>query len=143
MDDGCGSDSGGSAPADDDHDGALLPPQDAANAAATTTNTNNKREREPTMHWADTGFAGYMQAKIRKLEEQHRSNQAVQPALSAVFRGVSIHVNGLTMPSHAVREAGMGSGTEGGREGGRLLLLFERAPHSFFWVRCCCGNKKD
>jgi DNA repair protein REV1 len=73
-----------------DADPALPPP-----------NSNKKREREPTLHWADTGFAGYMQAKVRKLEEQHRSVQAQQPALSAIFRGVSIHVNGLTTPSHS------------------------------------------
>jgi len=77
----------------EDGDGQQAPPHGSA----------RKREREPTMHWADTGFAGYLQAKVRKLEEQHRSNQALQPALSAVFAGVSIHVNGLTDPSHSVR----------------------------------------
>lgn len=65
-------------------------------------NSNKRREREPTLHWADTGFAGYMQAKVRKLEEQHRSNQAAQQPLSGVFSGVTIHVNGLTNPSHTV-----------------------------------------
>lgn len=81
-----------------------------------------KREREPTMHWAETGFAGYMQAKVRKLEEQHRSNQALQPALSSIFAGVSIHVNGLTDPSHAVRERGR----EGGAAGGAAAAVLER-----------------
>jgi DNA repair protein REV1 len=100
MDDGGDGGSGNGAAAVD----AAAAADDPAYAPTTTTNnnnSNNKREREPTLHWADTGFAGYIQAKIRKLEEQHRSNQAQQPAASAVFRGVAIHVNGLTNPSHA------------------------------------------
>ena len=96
---GVGSESdagaGDAAPADNGDPG---PSASGANA------NSSKRQREPTLHWADTGFAGYMQAKVRKLEEQHRSNQALQPALSRVFEGVSIHVNGLTVPSHSVSE---------------------------------------
>lgn len=105
YDAGAGEARGAHGPFDDPDDDPRAGPPPPPAATAATANTN-KREREPTMHWADTGFAGYMRAKVRKLEEQHRSNQALHPRLSRVFEGVAVHVNGLTTPSHSVSRVG-------------------------------------
>jgi DNA repair protein REV1 len=99
-DEGARGGSGGGG--DDDDEPRLAAAAAAAAAGGAPPGPSGKRPREPTMHWAEEGFRGYIETKVRKLEEQHRSNQALQPALSATFRGVSIHVNGLTDPSHAV-----------------------------------------
>lgn len=48
----------------------------------------------------DGSFGAYMDLKKRKLDEQFASETAL-PAVDHLFRGVSIHVNGLTDPSHA------------------------------------------
>lgn len=50
----------------------------------------------------DNGFeawGGYMQAKIAKLEEQFSSGAQNEGKLSDIFNGVSIFVNGFTIPS--------------------------------------------
>ena len=48
----------------------------------------------------DGSFGAYMDLKKRKLDEQFMAGTAV-PAVDELFKGVSIHVNGLTDPSHA------------------------------------------
>ncbi len=48
----------------------------------------------------DGSFGAYMDLKKRKLDEQFASETAL-PAIDELFKGVSIHVNGLTDPSHA------------------------------------------
>lgn len=40
--------------------------------------------------------------QITKLREQFEANQYHAPARSGIFRGVAIHVNGYTNPTHAV-----------------------------------------
>lgn len=50
----------------------------------------------------DNGFeawGGYMQAKIAKLEEQFCIKAGKEESLSDIFNGVSIYVNGFTIPS--------------------------------------------
>lgn len=50
----------------------------------------------------DNGFeawGGYMQAKIAKLEEQFDARAGNEEALSNIFNGISIYVNGFTNPS--------------------------------------------
>ncbi|KAG6442431.1 DNA repair protein REV1 [Manduca sexta] len=50
----------------------------------------------------DNGFeawGGYMQAKIAKLEEQFTKSAGKAESLSHIFNGVSIYVNGYTVPS--------------------------------------------
>ncbi|XP_026752784.2 DNA repair protein REV1 [Galleria mellonella] len=50
----------------------------------------------------DNGFeqwGGYMQAKINKLEEQFSSRAGNEAKESNIFNGVSIYVNGFTVPS--------------------------------------------
>lgn len=50
----------------------------------------------------DNGFeawGGYMQAKISKLEDQFSAGSVRETALSDIFRGVSIYVNGFTDPT--------------------------------------------
>ncbi|XP_026730561.1 DNA repair protein REV1 [Trichoplusia ni] len=44
-------------------------------------------------------WGGYMQAKIAKLEEQFCVSAGKEEALSDIFNGVSIYVNGFTVPS--------------------------------------------
>ena len=45
-------------------------------------------------------FKQYMQFKNTKLQEQFEAQQLQQPAQSELFKGVAIHVNGLTVPTH-------------------------------------------
>ncbi|KAF9420789.1 hypothetical protein HW555_003137 [Spodoptera exigua] len=50
----------------------------------------------------DNGFeawGGYMHAKIAKLEEQFNARAGTEDTLSNIFNGVSIYVNGFTIPS--------------------------------------------
>ncbi|CAB3247096.1 unnamed protein product [Arctia plantaginis] len=50
----------------------------------------------------DNGFeawGGYMHAKISKLEEQFSARAGTEETLSNIFNGVSIYVNGFTVPS--------------------------------------------
>ncbi|OXB75150.1 UNVERIFIED_CONTAM: hypothetical protein H355_009724 [Colinus virginianus] len=55
----------------------------------------------PTLIWA--GLGGYMSAKVKKLEDQFRSDSAIQHqrdgTSSSIFSGVAIYVNGFTDPS--------------------------------------------
>ncbi|XP_071064837.1 DNA repair protein REV1 isoform X2 [Dasypus novemcinctus] len=56
------------------------------------------RKRAENDGWEKWG--GYMAAKVQKLEEQFRSDAAVQEgAPSTIFSGVAIYVNGYTDPS--------------------------------------------
>ncbi|PZC85010.1 hypothetical protein B5X24_HaOG203331 [Helicoverpa armigera] len=58
----------------------------------------SRRERK----FPDNGFeawGGYMQAKIAKLEEQFSAKAGKEETLSNIFNGVSIYVNGFTIPS--------------------------------------------
>lgn len=48
----------------------------------------------------DGSFGAYMDLKKQKLDEQFASETAL-PAVDELFKGVAIHVNGLTDPSHA------------------------------------------
>eukprot|EP00198_Chlamydomonas_reinhardtii_P004670 XP_001694006.1 deoxycytidyl transferase [Chlamydomonas reinhardtii] len=66
-----------------------------------------ERRSEPqpaaqSMHHGGS-FSGYMELKVQKLREQYDAQQLQHAAAakSDIFRGVSIHVNGLTNPSHA------------------------------------------
>lgn len=45
-------------------------------------------------------FREYFRNKNLKLQEQFESAQLHQAQQSQLFKGVSIHVNGLTVPSH-------------------------------------------
>jgi DNA repair protein REV1 len=45
-------------------------------------------------------FRTYMDHKNLKLQEQFEMQALGQAPRSDLFRGVSIHVNGLTVPSH-------------------------------------------
>ncbi|XP_053608888.1 DNA repair protein REV1 [Plodia interpunctella] len=50
----------------------------------------------------DNGFeawGGYMQAKIAKLEQQYTSRARTESNVTNIFSGVSIYVNGFTIPS--------------------------------------------
>lgn len=58
---------------------------------------SNREDRFP-----DNGFeawGGYMHAKISKLEEQFSSKASKEKQVSDIFNGVSIFVNGYTIPS--------------------------------------------
>ncbi|XP_062934897.1 DNA repair protein REV1 isoform X2 [Cynocephalus volans] len=57
------------------------------------------RKRAENDGWEDWG--GYMAAKVQKLEEQFRSDAAMQKdgTSSTIFSGVAIYVNGYTDPS--------------------------------------------
>ncbi|KOB78782.1 putative terminal deoxycytidyl transferase rev1 [Operophtera brumata] len=58
-----------------------------------------RRRRDET--FPDNGFeawGGYMQAKVAKLEDQFCAESEKEGALSHIFRGVSIYVNGFTDP---------------------------------------------
>lgn len=60
----------------------------------------NMRRRED--NFPDNGFeawGGYMHAKISKLEEQFSARAGGEETLSNIFSGVSIYVNGFTVPS--------------------------------------------
>ena len=50
-------------------------------------------------------FRSYMYHKNRKLQEQFQANAGILPdqQRTQLFAGVSIHVNGYTVPSHSVR----------------------------------------
>lgn len=66
---------------------------------------HNGGNPEPKMHH-DGSFRRYMEGKIDKLQMQfHQDAEAwndavVDPSLRELFKGVSIHVNGYTQPSH-------------------------------------------
>jgi DNA repair protein REV1 len=62
-------------------------------------------EEEKKHH--DGSFQKYMEGKIQKLDVQFQQQSSMvapvetDPVLSKLFRGVSIHVNGYTEPSHS------------------------------------------
>lgn len=56
---------------------------------------------DTTLHHGGS-FKVYMQHKNLRLQEQFEAQQLQQEQLSHVFAGVSIHVNGYTVPSHQV-----------------------------------------
>jgi sulfur carrier protein ThiS len=45
-------------------------------------------------------FKVYMQNKNLKLQEQFEAAQLLQAQQSDLFKGVAVHVNGRTVPSH-------------------------------------------
>ena len=60
----------------------------------------NGKEKDGSSMDHGGSFKQYMQFKNSKLQEQFEAQQLQQPAQSELFKGVSIHVNGLTVPSH-------------------------------------------
>lgn len=58
------------------------------------------KEKDDTSMYHGGSFKQYMQFKNTKLQEQFEAQQWQQQAQSDLFKGISIHVNGLTVPSH-------------------------------------------
>jgi DNA repair protein REV1 len=60
---------------------------------------------QTSMHH-DGSFARYMQLKNQKLHEQFHEDQMrlerCERSRSTIFEGITIHVNGLTNPTHQV-----------------------------------------
>eukprot|EP00892_Ulva_mutabilis_P005096 jgi/Ulvmu1/2959/UM149_0042.1 len=55
---------------------------------------------EPQSMHHDGSFARYMEFKNKKLHEQFREDAQNSRQVSSIFHGVTIHVNGVTHPSH-------------------------------------------
>jgi hypothetical protein len=75
------------------------------------------KEDEGAMHHGGS-FKVYMQNKNLKLQEQFEAAQLQQAQQSELFKGVAIHVNGRTVPSHQELKqimVGAGNSTSGGR----------------------------
>lgn len=47
--------------------------------------------------WSSIG--GYMNAKLRKLDQQFEEQKSKEDCLSSLFENVAIHVNGYTIPT--------------------------------------------
>jgi nucleotidyltransferase/DNA polymerase involved in DNA repair len=73
----------------------------------------------PTLHHGGS-FRKYMENKNNKLHEQFTA-QATGSRLSNLFQGITIHVNGLTNPSHAELRQLMA------QHGGRFVNYFSRS----------------
>ena len=90
-------------------------------------------KQPPTL--AHKGFGEYMANKITKLREQF-DGDAEQARVSDVFRGVTIFVNGLTSPTHAVRSCVLRARRRrrlrrrGGRERGSGAHAHAAASHT-------------
>jgi DNA repair protein REV1 len=59
----------------------------------------SKQEQEETLHH-DGSFRTYMHNKNLKLREQFEAQALHVGQQSNLFQGISIHVNGYTVPSH-------------------------------------------
>lgn len=59
-----------------------------------------EKEKDASSMYHGGSFKQYMVFKNAKLQEQFEAQQLQQHAESELFKGVSIHVNGLTVPSH-------------------------------------------
>ncbi|GIL73675.1 hypothetical protein Vretimale_5440, partial [Volvox reticuliferus] len=107
-------------------------------SAASTGRADGKRQREgkdpeESMHH-DGNFGRYMQLKVVKLREQFDAQQLQNAsAKSDIFRGVAIHVNGFTRPSHAELKQLMA--LHGGR--------FENYLHRDSVTHIICSNLPD